>query len=35
MYCNTTWDAAVGFVQWAPWLLSTGQVEWLLDDVVF
>lgn len=28
-----TWDAAVGFVHWAPWLLSTGQVERLEDTL--
>lgn len=29
---SALWNAAIGFVQQAPWLLSTGQVERLLDD---
>lgn len=28
------WEPAVGFVQWTPWLLSTGEVERLLDDAL-
>lgn len=28
---SALWNAAIGFVQQAPWLLSTGQVERLLD----
>lgn len=29
---SAIWDTAVGFVQGAPWLPSTGQVERLRDD---
>lgn len=31
---SALWDAAVGFVQWAPQFLSAGEVEWLLDDAL-
>lgn len=29
---SALWDTAVGFVQCAPWLLSTGQIKRLRDD---
>lgn len=31
---SAVWDAAVRFVQWAPWLLFAGQVEGLLGDAL-
>lgn len=31
---SALWDASVGFMQWTPWLLSAGQVERLLDNIL-